>query len=160
LVNDPHHLVAGQPGTQLLIMRTFISLSILFLSLVTIGCKAQTAQPHKTHLSVEEFDKLSKEIPEALIVDVRHPVEYVEGYIPNAVNITYDGKYWLQVVNTLDTAKTYFLYCASGIRSTDAGAYMESQGIKKIYYLQPGYDGWLRAGMPTATHNVNLRDRQ
>jgi rhodanese-related sulfurtransferase len=157
-------LAAGNEGSifgpQIHIMKTFISLSILLISLTSIGCKAQSAQPHKTDLSVEEFDKLSKEIPDALIVDVRNPVEYVEGYIPNAVNITYDGKYWLQVVNTLDTAKTYFLYCASGIRSKDAGAYMESQGIKKIYYLEPGYDGWVRANMPTAKHNVNLRDRQ
>ena len=140
-------------------MKSFISLYILVLSLATLGCKAQAVDTNKTHLTVQEFDKLSKEIPEALIVDVRSPVEYVEGYIPNAVNIDYNGKYWLQVVNTLDKEKTYFLYCASGMRSDEAGAYMESQGITKIYYLDKGFDAWVSANMPTAKHDINLRDK-
>jgi rhodanese-related sulfurtransferase len=141
-------------------MKTIHYLCLLSFVLLTAACHAQPAKTTKTDLSVAEFDKLSKETPDALIVDVRSPVEYVEGYIPNAVNIDWNGKYYTQVKGTMDKNKTYFLYCLGGTRSEEMADDLRKEGFTKIYTLKDGIEAWKKEGMPIATHNVNLRDKQ
>lgn len=146
-------------GPQFLTMKSLFSICVILLTIATAGCKAQTQTP-KYDLTVAEFDKLSKETPNAVIVDVRSPVDYVEAYIPNAVNIDYNGKYWTQVIGTLDKTKPYFLYCYAGVSSVEAGDVLRKEGFTQIYNLKGGFDAWQKANMPTAKHDVNLRSKQ
>ena len=152
--------MGGIFGLQIITMKSLFSICVILLSFAIVGCKAQTATTPTYDLTVKEFDKLSKETPDAVIADVRSPVDYVEGYIPNAVNIDYTGKYWTQVIANIDKTKPYFLYCLGGNRSAEAAEVLRKEGFAKVYVLQGGYTAWQAAGMPTATHNVNLRDKQ
>lgn len=66
-----------------------------------------------------------------IIIDVRTPGEYEAGHIPGAINIP------LQELNLhLDKIKDFsppvILCCASGYRSGQASAFLQSKGIECI----------------------------
>jgi rhodanese-related sulfurtransferase len=44
----------------------------------------------------------------------------------------------------LDKKKTYFVYCASGIRSEKAANKLAKLGVEKIFELKGGYNAWQR----------------
>lgn len=46
----------------------------------------------------------------------------------------------------LDKSKTYYIYCQSGGRSSDAADYMEKQGFKKVVTLEKGFLDWKSKG--------------
>lgn len=78
-----------------------------------------------------------------IIVDVRTPVEWEEGIIPNAVlNNIHEQQGFMDYVQSLDKDKEYFMYCRSGARSGNACAYMESLGFKNTYNLAGGIMNW------------------
>jgi rhodanese-related sulfurtransferase len=80
---------------------------------------------------------------DGVIVDVRTPVEWEEGIIPNAVlNNIHEQQGFMDYVESLDKDKEYFMYCRSGARSGNACAYMESQGFTKTYNLAGGILNW------------------
>ncbi len=79
----------------------------------------------------------------ALILDVRTPIEVSEGYIPNASNIDiYLGQQFLGELEKLDKSKSYYVYCRSGNRSRQACAIMNSVGFANAYNLEGGIIAW------------------
>jgi len=112
---------------------------LLFLFIGFYSCKAQ--------LSVEpmvpsEFQKAIQSNTEAIVLDVRTPEEYREGYILHAVNVDYKNENFKSEIAKLDTAKTYYVYCRSGGRSANAASYMKSVGFKNVYDLKGGITSW------------------
>ena len=78
-----------------------------------------------------------------VIVDVRTPVEWEEGIIPNAVlNNIHEQQGFMDYVESLDKEKEYFIYCRSGARSGNACAYMDSLGFTNTYNLTGGIMNW------------------
>ena len=78
-----------------------------------------------------------------VIVDVRTPVEWEEGIIPNAVlNNIHEQQGFMNYVESLDKEKEYFIYCRSGARSGNACAYMDSLGFTNTYNLTGGIMNW------------------
>jgi rhodanese-related sulfurtransferase len=78
----------------------------------------------------------------ALIIDVRTPVEFSEGNINNAINIDYFSKSFPVTISKLDKQKNILVYCAAGGRSTSACLDFKELGFKKVYNLIGGYDDW------------------
>ncbi len=78
----------------------------------------------------------------ALIIDVRTPVEFSEAHIKNAINIDYFSKSFPATISKLDKKKTILVYCAAGGRSTSACSDFKKLGFKKVYNLIGGYDNW------------------
>lgn len=79
----------------------------------------------------------------AVILDVRTPVEVAEGIIPNAIHIDiFKGQGFIDDVQQLDKIKTYFVYCKAGGRSGQACAVMNQLGFKKAYNLLGGFSEW------------------
>lgn len=77
------------------------------------------------------------------ILDVRTPEEVEDGYIPNATNIDIHlGQGFINEIEKLDKAKTYFVYCRSGARSGQACAIMNSLGFENAYNLLGGFMNW------------------
>jgi phage shock protein E len=70
--------------------------------------------------------------PSANIIDVRGRLEFFFGHAKEAVNIPLS-----KVPGKMETFKKMegpiILYCASGNRSGQAKALLQSQGIKKVY---------------------------
>ncbi|MEW6420361.1 MAG: rhodanese-like domain-containing protein [Deinococcota bacterium] len=78
----------------------------------------------------------------AHLVDVREQEEYEAGHIPGAVNLPLSelaGREDEICPNTV-------LICASGNRSSQAAAYLASQGKTGLMNLSGGTAAWLREG--------------
>lgn len=81
--------------------------------------------------------------PNAVILDVRTAAECAQGIIPNAQQL--DVMQQLNFYNTaktLDSSKSYYVYCRSGQRSVTACKILESVGIKETYNLLGGILAW------------------
>lgn len=107
---------------------------------------SRTAQ--KRNVNAEQADKLIKEMPELLILDVRTPEEYAAGHLNKALNINYYGQYFKRDVTRLEKQKTYLIYCASGNRSSKSLEILTQAGITNFYHLDGGIKAWQKASLP------------
>ncbi len=90
------------------------------------------------NLSLEEFEKLSKEIPEAVVIDCRTQGEINYKSLKFNVHLDITNPNFLKKINELDMSKHYFVYCASGSRSSMLCNYLWRQGFKNLYNLSTG----------------------
>lgn len=94
--------------------------------------------------------KLIDDKESMFLLDVREPHEYQAGHIPGAVNVSVNE---LQArVNELpqDMDMRIVAYCASGMRSGRAAAFLRQYGYKNVFSLKGGYNNWASTGNPTA----------
>ncbi len=82
--------------------------------------------------------------PDLVILDVRTPEEFTQDHLPGAILVNFNSPGFAQEVQKLDPNKTYFLYCHSGGRSSQAIPVLLQAGIHRIYHLQRG----VAAGFP------------
>jgi len=101
-----------------------------------------------TPLQADHLIKANKDNANFVILDVRTPSEYVQGYIKNAVNLDYNSPDFKALVNSLDKNKTYLVYCRTGVRSAAASQMMSELGFKDIYNMNGGITDWQAAGLP------------
>ncbi|MDA0864466.1 MAG: rhodanese-like domain-containing protein [Bacteroidetes bacterium] len=80
---------------------------------------------------------------EVVLVDVRTPEEYAEGFIQGAINIDYfDQQSFIKQISALDKKEPVYLYCRSGNRSMKAARQLVTLGFEKVYDLAGGYMAW------------------
>jgi rhodanese-related sulfurtransferase len=95
-----------------------------------------------------ELIQKNRRNPDFVILDIRTPEEFESGYIEGAVNINYHSDSFTEDLNKLDKNKTYFIYCRTGRRSSDAVGIMTRQGFKEIYRIDGDIIQWKAAGLP------------
>ena len=78
----------------------------------------------------------------AVLLDVRTPMEHQMVRIPDSILIDINSPMFMEEIDKLDRTKSYFVYCRSGNRSFHAGNYMLKAGFEKVYNLEPGIIGW------------------
>ncbi len=87
----------------------------------------------------------------AVIMDVRTPVEYEMSHITGAVNVNVQDESFQDMVVTLDPNKAYIVHCtknpADG-RSSRALETLQRLGFKHLYSLEGGYIAWKDAELP------------
>ncbi len=93
------------------------------------------------NVSNTEFQSKAQEL-DAVIIDVRTPGEFEEGFIHRARNLNLMSPDFMQELEVLDKTKTYLLYCHSGSRSGTACSIMASKGFTKVYNLADGIMFW------------------
>jgi phage shock protein E len=120
-------------------------LAFIFISLASISY-AQNKVYHD--LSASDFKTKLEATPSGILIDLRTPDETAKGIIPNAIQLDYFRKDFEKEVIKLDKNKTYFLYCASGGRSTETAELMAKHGFKQVYNLKEGFTGWKKQKMP------------
>jgi rhodanese-related sulfurtransferase len=120
-------------------------LIFLVVSSILAGCggkgsieNSDVADTAPIELSPQDFKSKLASTPDAVLVDVRKPEELSEGMIDGAINIDYKDSSFTDKIQTLDKTKTYFLYCKSGIRSSDAARDMHKLGFENLYVLEGG----------------------
>ena len=87
----------------------------------------------------------------AVIMDVRTPVEYEMSHITGAVNVNVQDESFEDMVIALDPNKTYIVHCTknpAGGRSSRALETLQSLGFKHLYSLEGGYVAWQDAELP------------
>lgn len=77
-----------------------------------------------------------------VLVDVRTPEEFAEGHIENAINLDVNNENFENLIEKLDTSKTYYVYCQAGMRSSKATSKFLRKGFKNIVNLKDGYKGY------------------
>ncbi|HEX8350397.1 MAG TPA: rhodanese-like domain-containing protein [Hymenobacter sp.] len=99
----------------------FLTAGIAFF---LVGCSQNQTAPATTAQLLQQ--------PNVVVLDVRTPAEFANGHLRNARNLDYNGSGFSTQVADLDTAKTYVLYCGSGVRSGKAVTLMQQQGFRKV----------------------------
>jgi rhodanese-related sulfurtransferase len=118
-------------------------------SLLLAGCSTTTTGA--TNMNVSEF---SKKITESgvVVLDVRTPGEFAEGYIEGAQNIDFQSGNFENEIAALDKNVIYAVYCRSGNRSGQAAKIMHDAGFHEVYNLDGGVIDWANEGMLLVTN--------
>ena len=95
------------------------------------------------------FDKKSA----GLIVDVREPGEYAEGFVPGAVNVPrglIEFTIWSHVgfPDKTDMNKQISLYCRTGGRCALAAKSLQDLGFTNVTAVDMKIEDWMKAGYP------------
>jgi len=99
-------------------------------------------------LKPQAFQEKLQATPDAMLIDVRSLSEVKEGYIKGQINFDFNAEEFRTLINGLDKKKTYFIYCAGGVRSAKTAEVMESMDFEKVYTLDGGFNAWKAAGLP------------
>lgn len=95
------------------------------------------------NLSQQEWASQLKQDENAVILDVRTEGEFIEGFIPDAINIDiHKGQGFIYQLEELDKTKNYYVYCRSGARSEQACNVMNQLGFENAYNLVGGIMQW------------------
>jgi phage shock protein E len=122
--------------------------NILLLAVVMAVLSCTVTSDAQQKVQAPEFEKLMAADKSAQIIDVRTPEEFISGHLPGARNINVSDSGFKSQVNTLDKTKTVLVYCASGVRSTNAAEQMKKMGFSKVYNLDGGIRSWAAQGKP------------
>ena len=124
-------------------MKKIVLMIVLIIALT--GCTSTTVGV--TNMNVSEF---SAKIAEAgvIVLDVRTPAEFAEGYIEGARLIDFQSGNFENEIASLDKNATYAVYCRSGNRSGQAVKVMHDAGFHNVYNLNGGVIDWANAGLP------------
>lgn len=82
----------------------------------------------------------------ARVIDVRQPDEWNRGHIPEATLVPLNGIYSFgKAIQDLDVSadEDVIFVCAAGQRSATASEIALVAGLKKVYNLANGMNGWI-----------------
>ena len=95
------------------------------------------------NLSQQQWSEQLNNDNNAIVIDVRTPEEFEDGYIENAINIDiFKGQGFIYMIEELDQSKNYYVYCKAGSRSEQACKVMNQLGIENTYNLMGGIMQW------------------
>lgn len=95
------------------------------------------------NISKEEWKALIENTENKVVLDVRTAQECSEGIQPNALQLDFlSSSEFLSGVQELDKSKTFFVYCRSGNRSSQACQVLERFGVRDTYNLLGGMMAW------------------
>ncbi len=135
----------------------FIHLLVFVFGISFTSCYSQ--QPAEKALDAPAFHKKIGSTPDAVVLDVRTPGEYEQGYIESAKNLDYRSPDFKTELSKLDKSKPYFIYCLSGGRSADAADFMRNNGFEVVYDLKGGILSWQKNNLPVVTSGKIAADK-
>ena len=119
-----------------------------------LGLSAQAgddSQGSATVIDANAARDFVSEHQDAVILDVRTPVEYEMSHISGSVNVDVRDESFESMVADLDPNKKYIVHCVinpPGGRSSRALESMQKLGFKNLYSLEGGYVAWKDAELP------------
>jgi molybdopterin/thiamine biosynthesis adenylyltransferase/rhodanese-related sulfurtransferase len=85
-----------------------------------------------------------------VLVDVRDPDEYRDGFIEPAINISRGFLEFRIAAAAPDPTVPIVLYCQTGLRSVLAAKALRELGYQRVINLQGGFQKWAQSGLPVA----------
>lgn len=92
------------------------------------------------NLNDADFRSAVQQSKDGLLIDVREPHEYKDGFIPGAKNIPLSQL--SRRMDEIPKERDVFLYCRSGMRSKNAAKMLGRSGYRKLAHLQGGIGAW------------------
>ena len=86
--------------------------------------------------------------PDFVVIDVRTPEEFADGYIDNAINIDFRSDDFENEISKLDKSKTYLVYCHVDSVAIQGAQKLIDAGFENVYRLEGNYGAWVDAGYP------------
>ncbi len=132
----------------------FLFLSVFALCSCEEAPTSDSAEPSEGKSTEPVVDVTPAEAAELVkanavtVLDVRTPEEYAEGHIAEAINIDFKDPAFGENIAGLEKDEAYLVHCRSGGRSAESLKQLETLGLKKIYHLTSGMNGWQEAGLP------------
>jgi adenylyltransferase/sulfurtransferase len=83
-----------------------------------------------------------------VLVDVRDPDEYRDGFIEPATNISRGFLEFRIGAAVPDPSTPIVLYCQTGLRSVLAARALKELGYQHVYNLTGGFQRWAQSGLP------------
>ena len=84
-----------------------------------------------------------------VLIDVRTPEEFSEGYIAGAILVNFeDSSFVNTMISTVPKDADVLLYCRSGRRSGIAKAQLLKLGYQKVAHLEGGILAWMAENFP------------
>jgi rhodanese-related sulfurtransferase len=138
-----------RPMKKILSFSGLLILASLFV--VSLAQADDDVQDLVTTIEVNAAKEFVARHENAIIMDVRTPVEYEMSHITGSVNVNVQDESFGNMVVALDPNKTYIVHCtknpADG-RSSRALETLKSMGFKHLYSLEGGYVAWKDAELP------------
>jgi rhodanese-related sulfurtransferase len=140
------------------IMKRLIMLTFFGLTIASCGQTEEVTQTSVEEIKASNETKRLERVDEVTflsfiqdnkdvqIIDVRTPGEYSDGFIPNAVNIDFNGDDFKGEINKLDKNKPVLIYCHSGGRSGKALNMMKDMNFTTVLELEGGYSNYITPG--------------
>ena len=121
-------------------------LAVFLLPIVSLFAEPAPAAPK--NVTISEAEKLMKEDPKVVVIDVRTPEEFKTGHITGAKNLDFNADGFEKQIAALDKSKTYIVHCAAGGRSAQACKIIEQVKLPSVYHMNEGFKAWEKAGKP------------
>ncbi len=99
----------------------------------------------------ELLERLARQDPDLVVLDVRTAAEFAAGHVPGARNVSHD--LLASRIDELAPArdKQVVLYCRSGRRTLLAEDILRKAGFRKLAHLEGDYLAWEAEKQPTET---------
>lgn len=94
-------------------------------------------------IAVNDLHKTIHNIEGIQIIDIRTPVSFKEGHIPEAVNIPRSS--FTKKIKQIDPSRPVLIYCEKGIESDNVGLYLEKIIKAQTFVLHGGYRAYIEA---------------
>ncbi|WP_082893799.1 rhodanese-like domain-containing protein [Rufibacter ruber] len=126
-------------------------MKLLLVLCLQFSLLSSSVQDKPVALTPAEFKEMtSKE--KGRVIDVRTPEEFQAGHLKKAQNVDWRGGKFQEEFQNWDKSQTYYLYCATGNRSSQALKMMQEAGFKYVYNVG-GYKDLKAAGLKTSKKN-------
>jgi hydroxyacylglutathione hydrolase len=109
-----------------------------------------TSAPKMTEVDVDALEKRS---PDAVVLDVREPVEYTHGHVPGAVNLPQADL--ASRLDDLPRDRPIVTICRSGSRSYRAAQFLKQAGFDRVVSVKGGTEAWRAAGKRIASDDTS-----
>ncbi|MBK8777532.1 MAG: rhodanese-like domain-containing protein [Saprospiraceae bacterium] len=128
-----------------------LSCFFLLIACAFISCKENVKSSENKvtefkDLSIEQFmSAYGRERKDsAMLIDVRTPPEFNDGYINGAVMINFLDDDLDKQLGMLDKNISYYIYCQQGGRSKKCMDKMKTMGFNRVYNLLGGYEAYTK----------------
>lgn len=99
-------------------------------------------------ISIVELNNLLRRGPSLQVIDVRRPVEYQSGHVPEAVTAPLSRLNEQLPALGLNPAKRTAVICAGGYRSSAGTSILQQHGFVDVLNVSGGTSAWINAGYP------------
>ena len=123
------------------------TVGVWILLVFAAGCLAQDARLLEPDAAAELM-RGNRGNPGFVILDVRTPEEFRQGYIEGATLLDYHAPDFRDRFAALERDASIFMYCRSGNRSSHVLGLADKLGFKRVYDLRGGIVAWKKAGLP------------
>jgi rhodanese-related sulfurtransferase len=95
-------------------------------------------------ITVEELSLRLASGKPTMLVDVREPWEHATAALPGGVLVPLSviAERWQEIVRPAEPGAEIVTYCHHGVRSLNAAAFLEAQGLGPVLSLAGGIDAW------------------